>query len=687
MTRTPLLSGRGAALLSAAVALSFAASPAVAQQQAAAAHRQLGVDTANFDRSVRPQDDFFRFINGGWYDRTEIPADQSGWGSFQELREKSQDAVREILEAAAAKPGKPGSESQKIGDLYASYMDTTTIEQVGLGALKPELARIAALKSSAELPALMAHLARLRVRGPFSMSVGQDAKNSDVYIVGLTQSGLGMPNRDYYLLEGAKFAATRQAYTDYITKLLTLANQPDPAGAASRIMALETHLATIQWDRVRNRDRDSTYNRMTVQQLAKLAPSFDWRAFLKDAGVGQAQEVVVRQPDYLQGLDSVFAATPAETWRDYFTFGLLNSYADELPSAYQQARFDFSGRTLAGQQEMPVRWKRAANEVQGALGEAVGKIYVERHFSPEAKARMDALVRNLLAAFKAGINELSWMTPATRAQAQDKLAHFTVKIGYPDKWRDYSGLKIVRNDLLGNAMRSNAFSYDYMVSRLGKPVDRSRWGMTPQTVNAYYNPSNNEIVFPAAILQPPFFNVDADDAVNYGGIGAVIGHEISHGFDDQGRKSDGEGNLRDWWTPADAKAFEARAEKLAAEYSAYMPVDSLHINGKATLGENIGDLSGMAVALRAYHMSLGGKPAPVIDGYTGDQRFFMGWAQVWRTKTREAALRRQLLTDPHSPGQYRAFVPETNLDAFYQAFDIKPGDGMYRAPEDRVTIW
>jgi predicted metalloendopeptidase len=416
-------------------------------------------------------------------------------------------------------------------------------------------------------------------------------------------------------------------------------------------------------------------------------PSFDWNGYFKAAKLGAPAEVVVRQPDYLKALDAIAAATPASTWREYLTFKLLDGYANELPAAFQTARFEFRGRTLNGLQQQSARWKRAVDEVEGTLGDAVGQIYVKRYFTPTAKARMDALVKNVVEAYRVGIDSLEWMSPATKTEAKAKLAKFTVKIAYPDRWRDFSALEVKRDDLLGNVVRANAFEYDENAGRLGKPVERWRWGMTPQTVNAYYNSVNNEIVFPAAILQPPFFDPKADDAVNYGGIGAVIGHEIGHGFDDQGRKSDGEGNLRDWWQPADAEAYDARANRLGAQYAAIAPIDSLHINPKLTMGENIGDLSGLAAAHRAYRMSLGGKPAPVLDGFSGDQRFFMGYAQIWRTVMRDEALRQQLLTDPHSPGAQRAFVPLTNNDAFHAAFDVKPGDRMYRAPAERVRIW
>ena len=688
---------RLAALTAASGVTVALAAPAAAQtptvpaantpRAAAGANRALGVDTASFDRAVRPQDDFFRFVNGGWLTRTEIPGDRSSWGSFAELRERSQANVRTILEEAVRANAPAGSIQQKIGDMYASFVDSAAVDAKGITPLQGELSAIAAVSSPKQLPATFARMARLGVATPVGVYVSQDQRNSEQYIVGVTQSGLGLPDRDYYLKPDAKLAAARTAYAQYITRLLTLAGQPDAAGAAARVVAFETQLAGRQWDRARNRDRNATYNRMTVAQLAASTPAFDWKAYLAEAKLSAATDVVVRQPDYLRAVDTLLAATPVGTVREYLTFKLLDSYADELPSAFQNARFDFRGRTLSGVTEQSPRWKRAVNEVEGALGEPVGQIYVKRFFAPEAKARMDALVQNVVAAYRVGIDSLEWMSPATKAEAKAKLAKFTVKIGYPDRWRDYSALEVRRDDLLGNAKRANAFAYDDMVSRLGKPVERWRWGMTPQTVNTYYNSVNNEIVFPAAILQPPFFNVDADDAVNYGAIGAVIGHEIGHGFDDQGRKSDGAGNLRDWWTADDAKAYDARATKLGAQYAAIRPIDSLAINPRLTMGENIGDVSGLAAAYRAYRLSLGGKPAPVIGGYTGDQRFFLGYAQVWRTKMRDDALRQQLLTDPHSPGAVRAYVPLVNNDAFAAAWGLKPGDKMYVAPDQRVKIW
>lgn len=647
----------------------------------------LGVDLSTFDRSVRPQDDFNKFVNGTWLKNTQIPADRSVWGAFAELGDKSDAAIAGILEELAKSPQKPGSTEQQVADLYASFMDTARIEALGTEPLGNEMKRIAAVTLPADLPALFGTMARAGVGGPFATFVGPDQKNSTTTIVSVNQGGLGMPDRDYYLRKEPNFEATRAAYLKYVSTMLSLAKQPDPEGAAKRILDLETKLAEIQWDRTKNRDRDLTYNKMTVAELAKLTPGFDWNAYMKTAGLAKATEVIVRQPDYFTKLAAVLKETPLSTWKEKLTYGVLATYADELPQAFGDAQFEFRGKTLSGQQEQRPRPKRGIAEVEGAVGEPLGKLYVERHFKPEAKARMDQLVKNLLAAFKVGIDELEWMGPETKKEAQAKLAKFTVKIAYPDHWRDYSSIQVKKDDLLGNTKRAFAFQYDDMVSRLGQPVDKTRWMMTPQTVNAYYNPTANEIVFPAAILQPPFFNVEADDAVNYGGIGAVIGHEVSHGFDDQGSKSDGDGNLRNWFTDADLKAFQERTSKLAAQFEAYEPLPGMKINGKLTLGENIGDLSGLAVAYRAYKMSLGGKPAPVIEGFTGDQRFFLGWAQVWRTQMRDDALRQRLLTDPHSPGMYRALVPLTNLQAFYDAWDVKPGDKMYRPPEERVKIW
>ena len=671
--------------LSGALALAGVAS--TASTAAAQAPRPSGIDTTNFDRSVRPQDDLFRFVNGGWIKRTPIPSDASSYGAFYELYDRSLENMRAILEEASRSSAPDGSEERKVGDLYASFLDSARVESLGVKPLEGELAHIAKLQSHAELPALFAHLARIGVARPLAVGVGTDPKKSTENTVLVGQAGLTLPDRDYYLMNDERMKGVREKYVAYLTRLFTLANQPDPAGAASRVLALETAIAGKQWDRARNRDRNAIYNPRTVVQLGEAMPSFDWKGYLGAAGLGTVTNVIVNQPDYLVAADSIIKATPIGTWREYLAAKLIDTYSPELSSPFVQARFDFRSKVLAGQQAQRPRWKRGVAEVEGALGDAAGKLYVARHFKPEAKARMDELIRNLREAYRVGIDSLEWMTPATKARAKDKLAKFTVKIGYPDKYRDYSSMAVRRDDLVGNVMRARQWAYGDMIAQYGKPVDKIRWAMTPQTVNAYYSSTNNEIVFPAAILQPPFFNPAADDAVNYGAIGAIIGHEIGHGFDDQGRKSDGAGNLNDWWTPEDAKAFEERATRLGKQFEVLSPFEGAKVNAKLTMGENIGDLSGLAQAYRAYRMSLGGKEAPVIDGFTGDQRFLIGYAQAWRGVYREAALRQQLLSDPHSPDEYRANVPVANLDAFHRAFGLKPGDKMYRAEGDRVRIW
>jgi predicted metalloendopeptidase len=664
-----------------------AALTATAAASLGAQVKELGVDTAGFDRSVRPQDDFYRFVNGTWLRTTQIPADRSSFGAFVTLTDRSEAAVRQILDEAVAAPNPArGSDTQKLGDLYASFMDSARVERLGVTPIRPDLARIRAVTSRAQYPALFATAAELGGGYPFGANVGQDAKQSDRYTVYLRQGGLGLPDRDYYLSSDARLQAARDAYVTYMETLLRLAGERDAAGAARRVMAFETQLAQRQWDRVRSRNRDLTYNKMSVADLQKLAPRFEWARFLAATGLN-TPEVIVSAPSYIAGMDSVLAATPVADVKAYMMVRLLDSSAPYLSSAFQNAHFQFRGRTLSGQQQQRPRWKRAVGLVQGGLGMMLGKAYVERNFPAQNKAAMERLVQNLLAAFGQGIDELAWMSPATRAQAHDKLQHITVKIGYPDKWQDYSALQVARGDLVGNLRAISRYEFNRMKSRLGQPVDRTEWGMTPQTVNAYYNSTNNEIVFPAAILQPPFFNPNADDAVNYGGIVAVIGHEVSHAFDDQGSKSDGAGNLRNWWTDADQAAFRQRTDALAAQYDAYAPLDGMHVNGKLTLGENIGDLSGLAVAYRAYRNSLNGQEPPVIAGFTGDQRFFLGWAQVWRSLYRDEALRNQLLTDPHSPGQFRGNGPLVNNEAFYRAFGVKEGDRMYRPEAERVKIW
>jgi putative endopeptidase len=671
----------------------LAAAPTVAQtapdgsvRPAGVASSALGVDTANFDRSVRPQDDFFRFVNGGWLARTEIPGDRGRYGAFDELRERSEEAVQSLVQELVRSPERrvAGSDAQKVADFYEAYLDVAGIERLGLRPLAAELHHIAALRAHAQLPGAFAHLQRIGVQTPIGAGVGQDQKDAERYVATIGQSGLGLPNRTYYF--DAPFASAREAYVRYLETLLRHAGDPDPAAGARAVMALETALAERHWTPEASRNRDATYNAFEWSELARLG-DFAWADHLQAFGVGASPIVVVRQPDYFQALSEIVAATPMETWRRYLTANLLHSYADVLPSALGAARFEFTGRSLQGLEVERARDLRATAAVEGALRDVVGRLYVERHFDPVARERMQVLVSNIMEAFRLGIDRLEWMGEETRREAHAKLAAFNVKIGYPDTWRDYAGLEVRSGDALGNAMRARLFGHAYMAGRLGAPVDRDVWGMSPQTVNAYYSPSLNEIVFPAAILQPPFFDVNADDAVNYGAIGGVIGHEISHGFDDQGRRSDGAGNLRDWWTAEDAGRFEALGERLAAQYSAQEPLPGMFLNGKLGLGENIGDLSGLAVAYAAYRISLGGEEAPIIDGFTGDQRFFLGWGQIWRTLFREESLRQQIARGPHSPGEFRVRVPLSNIDAFHEAFGVVEGDGMYRAPGERVKIW
>ncbi|HEX8393231.1 MAG TPA: M13 family metallopeptidase [Longimicrobium sp.] len=683
---TPRATAVAACLLAAACAPS---QPGVASGSAAAPAPALGlgIDTTGFDRSVRPQDDFYSFVNGSWLRRTEIPADRSTYGTFILLRDQAQASLRTLVEEAAAGTHPAGSDEQKVGDLYSSFMDTARIEQLGIQPLRADIDRIRAVRSRAEYPALFAQMRRRGTGIPFSFGVGQDQKMSSRYVVGMGQSGLGLPDREYYLDPSERFANIRREYTTYAETLLRLAGTPNAAEAARRVLAFETALATRQWERTRLRDPNATYNPTAVADLARRAPNFNWNEFLRAAGVN-ADTVIIRQPDYFTRIDSVLAATPVEDVQNYLVLRMVDNAAPYLSRPFADARFAFRGRVLSGTTQERPRWQRGIDVVEGSLGEMAGEMYVERTFSPAAKARAQELVQNLMAAMRQGIDELEWMSPATRAQAHQKLNGITVKIGYPDAWRDYSALQIDRTDLIGNLRRAAEFDYQRTVTgRLGKPVDRTEWGMTPQTVNAYYNPTNNEIVFPAAILRPPFFDPNADDAVNYGGIGGVIGHEISHGFDDQGRKSDAAGNLRDWWTPEDAGAFDQRANALAAQYSGYSPIEGASVNGRLTLGENIGDLSGLAIAYRAYRNSLNGRPAPVIAGFTGDQRFFLGWAQIWRSKFREQALRQQLLTDPHSPGQYRTNGVLVNFPAFYEAFNVREGDRMWLPADKRIKLW
>ncbi len=646
----------------------------------------LGIDLKGLDRSVRPQDDFYRFVNGAWLDGTPIPSDYASYSAFHEVFEAAERNLRAIVEEAASDDA-PGEDARKVGAFYRSYMDEARADALGLAPLADELGRIDRIATAVDVVAQMARHLVLGADAPLHALVDQDAKQSDRYIVYFTQGGIGLPDRDYYLLEDPKFGEIRVAYEAYIATILRLIGVAGPGGEAAGIVALETRIAEHHWTQVQNRDEAARYNKLNLSGLAALGPKLDWGAYLAGAGAAGETETVVNQPSFVGGFDALLAEIPVETWRVYLKWHLVNAYASYLSREFVDARFEFYGRALSGIDEIRPRWKRAVGEIDECLGEVLGRMYVERHFPPEAKACMNDLVENLKHAFRESIETLDWMGPDTRQRALVKLGQFTTKIGYPDVWRDYSGLAVTPDDLVGNVMRARCFDHERRFGHLGRAIDRTEWQMTPQTVNAYYNPLMNEIVFPAAILQPPFFDMKADDAANYGGIGAVIGHEIGHGFDDQGRKFDGAGNLTDWWTEADAREFDTRARNLVEQFNAYRPIDDMHINGELTLGENIGDLGGLNVAYRAYRISLRGEEAPVIGGFTGDQRFFMGWAQVWRGKHKEEELRNRLLTDPHSPPGYRVTGPMSNMDEFYAAYGVKEGDALHRPAGDRVRIW
>jgi len=644
-----------------------------------------GIATDNINQLVKPGDNFFEYVNGTWLANIEIPADKSRYGSFNVLADEAEQRVRDIIEAAASKSD-PSADEKRIGDLFAAYTNTDAIEAAGLAPIAEDLKRIRSAETREDIGRLMAD-ASLNLDAPISQYVWIDAKDNENYTVYLGQSGLGLPNRDYYFDESEKGQNILSAYVDYLATLLTEAGQDNSKARAKAIMAFETAMAKHYWTRVQMRDRDKTYNKMTRVELVELTKGLPTQIMLDELGIGKQDSFIVRTPDPLQEASKVFANTDMDVLRDYLTVGLLSNNAGLLPKRIDAARFGFYGKTLRGQEQERERWKRGVQQVNGLMGELVGKVYVDQHFPPESKRQMQDLVENLRAAFKDGIDGLEWMGEDTKKQAQYKLAKFHPKIGYPDKWESYDGLSVDRGDVMGTIKSARKWSLKDELSKLGAPIDRDEWGMTPQTVNAYYNSTLNEIVFPAAILQAPFFDPAADPAVNYGGIGAVIGHEMGHGFDDQGRKSDGDGVQRDWWTADDAKAYEARAGLLADQYSAFEPLPGEPINGRLSLGENIGDLTGVTMAYEAYKRSLGGKPAPIIDGMTGDQRFFMAWAQVWAIKWRDEALRAQIKNGPHSPGEFRANGIVRNIDAWYEAFSVEPGDAMYIPPEKRVKIW
>jgi putative endopeptidase len=648
-----------------------------------------GVDRSTFDPAVKPGDDFFLYVNGEWLKHNPIPPEYSRWGAFPKLRDDNLAALHEILVSLKNSSQPLDANGQKLKSFYLSAMDEAKLEEAGAKPLAAALERIAKVNSPAEL---VAEAARLHLAGTpalFRMGVRQDEKQSSQYAVYVYQGGLGLPERDYYLGTGADSKRILDAYRKHVAKMLELMGDSPEAAAsgAETVLRIETKLAEASRTPVQLRDREKQYNKLGLSKLAALTPQFDWNLYFKTADFGPLADVIVGQPEFLARVNELIGSVPPADWRTYLRWHLVNSMAPFLSSKFENEDFQFSSGVLRGIKQMQPRWKRAVEAIDNLMGEALGRLYVEKYFTPAAKERMDELVKNLISAYRARLESRDWMGSETKKHALEKLAAITPKIGYPDKWRDYSSLEIGPDSYADNVMRAEAFDTRYRLSKLGKPVDRTEWGMTPPTVNAYYNPTMNEIVFPAGILQPPFFNAKADDAVNYGGIGAVIGHEITHGFDDQGSRYDPEGNMRNWWTSEDRAHFNAKTDKLVKQYNACVPLENLHVNGRLTLGENLADLGGVAIAYAAYQKALNGQPAPVIDGFTGSQRFFIGFAQVWRGMSRDAEQRLRLRTDPHSPPAVRATVPVSNIQAFYDAFGIKPGDKMYRDPQERVEVW
>jgi len=680
-----------------------AAPPAPAAQPAPAAPVALapksGVELQYVDNNVRVQDDFYRHVNGKWLDTFEIPADKPGYVSFNKVFDETQAHMRELVEAAAKGDTNTDANQKKIGDLYNSYMDEAKLELLGVTPMQADFAAIDAIKDKTGLATLMGNLGKSTTQAgsfgpsgtslPFVTFVHQDNKDSTKYVVDFQQSGIGLPDRDYYLKDDdAKLKQMRADYLKHVEKMLALAGDKNAGKNAKDILALETELARVQWSRVENRDPVKTYNRFAVDSLAGVDARFAWPRFLAATGVaGRSAEVVVREPSFVAALADAIATTPLPVWKAYLRTRLLDAYAPLLGNDFVAARFAFAGTALSGTPENLARWRRGIALVQQSLGDALGRLYVARHHPARAQERMEALVDNLFAAYRESIASLDWMSEATKREATAKLAAFARKIGRPSRWIDYGALELRADDLVGNVVRARAFEHERQFARLGKPVDRDEWRITPQTVNAYYSASFNEIVFPAAILRPPFFDADADDAVNYGAIGAIIGHEISHGFDNRGSQYDGRGNLRVWWTEEDRRRFDAKTKVLVAQYSAFSPLAGQHVNGELTLGENIADNSGLEIAWKAYRRSLAGREAALIDGASGDQRFFYGYAQAMRSKSRDEALLMQIRSDPHSPAEARVNAAVRNHPAFHAAFAVRPGDGMYLAPEQRVSIW
>ena len=647
-----------------------------------------GIEQANIDNSIRPQDNFYQYVNGGWLTSNRIPNDKTSIGSFMDLVDDADDNVNNIIEELAQTPHLiSGSNEQKVADLFRSYMNTETRDSVGITPISSILTAINNLKNKHDLAQFLGEYQSKGVKSPLELYISIDAKKSSHYAVHIWQSGLGLPDRDYYLNEAERFVQLRNTYVKHITKMMTLAGFEYGNSTAKAIMNIETKLAGFHWTKIESRDSNKRYNKFAVADLSKLTKTFDWQAYLSAQGVSKQKHIIINQPSFIKGFDELLSATSLEDIKAYLTFHTLSGFANYLSKELVQEDFNFYARQLRGRNEQRPLWRRGVSVVNKNLGEVIGKIYVAKHFKPEAKIRMSELVENLRAAYSHSIDNLTWMSAKTKQAAQTKLAAFTPKIGYPEIWQDYSSLEIKANDIVGNIIRAHTNKHYKAVAKLGGPIQKWEWAMTPQTVNAYYNPTVNEIVFPAAILQPPLFNMSADDAVNYGGIGAVIGHEMGHGFDDQGSKYDAAGNLENWWTDNDLSAFKARTEALISQYSAYKPFVDLSINGRLTLGENIGDLSGLSIAYKAYQASLKGQEAPIIDGFSGEQRFFIGWAQVWRFKMVEKSLRHLIATNSHAPGNYRTLGVLSNMPEFYQAFDVKAGDAMYISPDKRVKIW
>ena len=639
------------------------------------------------DPEVRPGDDFNAYVNGGWINATEIPGDKPGYGVGTILRDVSQEHVKSIIEESAAGDFAKGSDEQKVGDIFASFMNMERRNELGVTPLNAEFEKIDALKDYEELAVYFAEVNKLSVSMPFELLQYADLKDPKHYMMYTYQGGLGLPDREFYFLEDENSANIRAKYVEHVSKMFDLAGLGDGDAAANTIMALETRLAAEQMLKEDTRDLAKNYNKLPPAKLSGLMPNFAWDAYLAAAGIADIDGVVVFMVDYQKALDSIIQNTSMDDWKTYLKWSVLNTFAGIVNEDLDRQNFEFYSKALRGIEEPLPLWRRGVNIVNSNLGEVVGKVYVARHFSPEAKAKMQELVNNLIKAYEYSIKQLDWMGDQTRAQALDKLSKFTPKIGYPDVWKDYSELDIERDDLVGNVQRSATMVYNRQIARQGDPVDRAEWNMTPQTVNASYSPTMNQITFPAGILQPPMFDLNAEDAVNYGAIGAVIGHEIGHGFDDKGSTFDGDGVLRNWWTDEDRKEFEARTAELVAQYNSYKPFDDLSVNGEFTLGENIGDLGGLSIALLAYKISLSGKAPPEMDGYTGWQRVFLGYGQAWRYKYRDESLRNQIKTDPHAPRMYRVNGVVRNVPEFYEAFDIAETDALYLPAEERVKIW